>query len=284
MIDLIELQKTHLRAKIYKGILASIPFNGKEYFHGASLPEEFKKPSDRKGWDNSEITMFPIVGPAGENYIVEMDGERFQLDQHGISRVMPFLLKNYGENYAIFEQKNHQGNKLKNPKYKPENDHPRYIRFPRDFTFTKRISIDGTIEVTNIIKNDMSNKDIFYHIGAHPSPKTIGKIEDSYFEVEGSPKISLVDVITASKNNGSFRLPGVSRLKYVDKRSGHGIEMKFKGYRHAALWSPSYDAGMFSIEPMTCIPGTRSTNLSDGTHEHLVPLSHKTYTYTIKPF
>src|SRR3989344_4046253 len=90
MADLINIEKDNLRAVINprNGQLVNLSLDNLEFFYDGGRPHW-----GGRGWSNSEIVPYPIFGPV-DNYSVRVGGQKFILDQHGISRntaTIPFF-------------------------------------------------------------------------------------------------------------------------------------------------------------------------------------------------
>ena len=83
MNSLVYLKKNNCTVVIEKGELISFKKDSVEYIH--------QKGS--KGWRNSDIEMFPVIGPTSKNkYTVHTKkGDAIQ-DQHGLLRELEYVL------------------------------------------------------------------------------------------------------------------------------------------------------------------------------------------------
>jgi hypothetical protein len=98
-----ELGYGNIKVGWYQGNIVSVICKGKKYFHGGGKPDYLKDDYDRLGWQNSELIMFPIIGPV-ENFQMEVCGQKYPMDQHGIARHLDFSQENLLADSAVFLQ------------------------------------------------------------------------------------------------------------------------------------------------------------------------------------
>ena len=89
---------------VLRGELISFQKDNQEYIH--------QKGS--KGWGNSDIEMFPVIGPTSKNkYTVHTkNGDAIQ-DQHGMLREMEYSLISSDESSAGFIKKYKKNTKIR---------------------------------------------------------------------------------------------------------------------------------------------------------------------------
>lgn len=281
------------RLNITNGQLVGLALDDREFFHDGGSPDW-----ERNGWANSEIVMFPLVGPP-KDFKVVVGGVAFPQDQHGISRILPFVIKQHSKGYAhlIQEYKPHD---LNNPKYQPGNGHPKTVFWPFGFTIEKefRVSDDHLIMVLSVVNN--SDGVMPYRVGWHPGFRLQGSVADGLFTADDRLSISLDEVIDASLDPAKnfYALKNAHSVKYSDGRSGSGISVSSDDFRHMMLWSPGKDVGMFCIESVTHLPvQDKSEELfvhgrrldlgpgpEPGSFELLKPGEKKSYSVVLRPF
>ncbi|MFC1497512.1 hypothetical protein ACFLS1_03440, partial [Verrucomicrobiota bacterium] len=194
------------------------------------------------------LTMFPVVGPV-KNFRIVTGDKVYALDQHGVSRYLPYRIEKLAGNTISFAQ-NHDGiERIKNRKFGPGKDNPEYLVWPfgcfirKEFELNKD-RLDLKITVTNREKEIMP-----YMLGWHPAFRMQGAPDKAVFEA-GDREYSLDDIIEVK----TLILPGVGSAVYRDRESGHGIEVSSVGFDNIMIWTPARNAGMFCIEPVTHEP------------------------------
>jgi len=111
------------------GQLVSILKNGLEYMHGVGKPEGLKEDRDKRGWDRSELVMFPIVEKPN-NGRVSMNGHDFSMDQHGISRAIPFTIDTITGNDSVVIRQSHDGKSVANLRHQKDPSSPERLEWP----------------------------------------------------------------------------------------------------------------------------------------------------------
>lgn len=291
-MSLIELVNEKLSVAIApNGQLVSIKLEGHEYMHGAGKPDELKDPQDRLGWGMSELVMFPIIGKP-KNNLVSMNGNNYSMDQHGISRSIPFVideLLGYADgNYtqAIISQI-HGGGSVPNIKHVDNSSTPETIEWPAYSIFKSIKVMPESIQILFTV-NNLTKDSMKYRLGWHPAFRLQGTNDDavfSYTKDYDSEKIyfSMADIVEASKS-GSYQLPGVVFVTYADKKTKRGITLGLHKFSDVALWTKSADSGMFCIEPLTQLPDKNREYLDGVAHESLPGFAGINYFVNIFPF
>jgi FMN phosphatase YigB (HAD superfamily)/CTP:phosphocholine cytidylyltransferase-like protein len=273
---LITLSQGNLHLGVYKGKIVSFSKNGYEYMHGASKPEQMKTPEDRKGWDKSEIIMFPIIGPV-KDFGLKLENQTIPLDQHGLTRNFGFEVVEKKEDYLKMRQDYTANTPIPNAKFSSDSERPPYLTWPFSYTLEEEIKVEkDQVTITFTVINN-SNLVMPYMLGWHPAFKvdSSGK-----FEVEGK-YFTLSDVISASQNMALF-LPNANSITYTSRKH-NGITVTSTGYGKAMLWCPNEDAGMCCIEPVTHLPIRGEDSLSSSEMETLKPAERKQYSVNLKP-
>ncbi|MFH0870702.1 MAG: hypothetical protein V1866_06640 [archaeon] len=269
------------RLNINNGQLIGLSLDDKEFFHDGGSPDW-----EKNGWANSEIIMFPLVGPP-KDYKVTIGSIGFPQDQHGISRILPFVIKQHSKGYVqlIQEYKPHN---LRNPKYQPGNGHPEHLFWPFACSIEKEFKIiDDRLVMTLSVANNSS--DIMpYRAGWHPGFRLQGSVVDGAFTVDDESSISLDEVINASLDptRNAYALKDVHSVRYSDNKTGKGILVSSDDFKHMMLWSPGKDAGMFCIETATHPLGQAKGEelFVHGRFELLKPGERRSYSVVLKPF
>jgi galactose mutarotase-like enzyme len=257
--------------------------------HGAGKPDNLE-PRDKIGWDRSELIMFPIIGKPKDN-TVTMNGHKYILDAHGISRSIPFSIEEVLEapqgnkDFAYISQV-HGGGSVNNIKYTGNQENPEKIEWP-EFSIDKYVQVlPNHVNILFTVQN-LSEKSMNYRFGWHPAFRLQGTNEDAVFEVAAlktpSTQLNMNDIIEASKS-GAYLLPDVKSIKYTDKKSNSGVKMILYGFDKAMIWTKSADSGMFCLEPVTQLPDKNREYLDNVDHEYLESNKRQGYGIDIIPF
>lgn len=286
----INLRNGVLSARVYKGQLVGLGFEGRRYFHGGGLPDHLKSDADRKGWGNSEIAMFPIVGKAAGNKVVIQNTEHY-MDQHGIARVLPFEGESWPEGGSQFRLVQEYDGKspIENPKFTGDQEkHPEDMSWPHQYRLVKEILLNnGPIMGVNFrLQNRSEDSPMPYMFGWHPAFKVQGKVRNGVFVLDEGEEISLEEVIRISgSDEGAVKREGVQKVTYVDSQYEKGVNVQ-SDLGSVMLWSPGVDSGMFCIEPVTQLPAPEGEKNYFSGENHLViePRDGKEHSVTIEPF
>lgn len=221
---LLELHSGRIQAafNLENGQLVSLQHKGKELMHGGGRPAELQEPEDAQGWGNSEIVMFPVIGPVKDNAIM-IRGERYPMGQHGIARHLPWTVLEQRTDRIVFQQR-YEG---RTPV--PNNKIPGPAVWPFSYTLEKRFQLmpEG-ISVRFAVKND-GDEPMQYMIGWHPAFKILDEriAGKRTAEVQDSRAVELdVNSISFGPLHITTDLP------------------------HLTLWSPK-DSSLLCIEPMS---------------------------------
>lgn len=275
-----------INTKFHLGQLVSLEMDGFEYMHGGGKPESEKTEEDKKGWQNSELVMFPIVGPVSKQ-TEEVKALYGNLDQHGISRALGWRKAFEGamrnEFVTQFNQRYGEETIVPNPKYTVGGKSPEVLFMKGDFVLSKIYSVplnekgsllDSMLKLNILVTNfESPGKLLEYQIGWHPAFKPLGDPDAGVFEIQGK-EIKLPDLLKQISDEGTYKMVGVDDVHYYNRETGRQFMLDSIGFGNMMIWSPSPDSGMFCIEPVTHIPGmTDSKPL-----ETAKPLREKSYT------
>lgn len=249
MDENIQILKDNTKAVINptNGQLFSISFNGEEFMHDG-----------KTDWSNSEIPMFPIIGEVANFQILIKDKqgavEKYSQDKHGIARNIPFIIKEQNPERVQLMQYYH-GTNVVNPKAGSGKENPANLRWlsyrlKKDIgVFSNGVNIDFKLINT-------SDQQMPYMFGWHPAFKRLGKVEECVFETANKvfSALPLEKVIEASKV-GAVIISEPLSINYYNKNTNKGLTLTLGGkFRDAMLWTPSYNANMVCIEPITTSP------------------------------
>lgn len=142
--------------------MVSLKLKGEELFHGGGKPADLQEPGDAQGWQNSEIVMFPVIGPV-KGDLLRFEGREYPMAQHGISRHLPWTIIEQRPDSIAFAQQYEGEMPVPNSKIAVP------LRWPHSFTLEKRFSLRPQgIDVTLSVTNDGAEQ-MRYMIGWHPA-------------------------------------------------------------------------------------------------------------------
>jgi galactose mutarotase-like enzyme len=212
--------------------LTNLQYAHFELLHGGGRPFAEQTPAEQSGWQNTEIIMFPIVGPA-QHAQLTIEGSPYAMGQHGIIRHLPFTLREKSETHAIYTL-TYTGapvhDTLKGATY----------RWPYSFRMEKQYALTQFgLTFTCTIENTSSHA-FRYALGWHPAFHTAPQ---STIEANGVSH-TLEEIKTASQQGALLLNEGV-----VIYRT-HRHELRFAAdYGKYMVWSPA--APLLCIEPVT---------------------------------
>lgn len=279
------ISSSEIIAMVHNGKLVSIIRGGREYMHGAERPCPEARDLNPESWSKSEITMFPLIGPA-KGYSAEVNDLTFPFDQHGVTRHLSWELDDSGYDLVHVVQR-HCGEKwIGNTKHQPGRPNPSHLVWPFAYTLEKIIDvgkspddvcIDHSVEVSFALTND-SEITMPYMLGWHPGFRFLpGR---SIIERDNGEDVYMEDVLEASRT-GALLLEDTTSVCY--QNGSQGLEVTTNGFRHMMFWSPSPNSGMFCIEPVTHLPKDVN-HFTEGEYDSLEPGKTAEYSVVIKPF
>ena len=219
--------------------LCSLRCGTREWMHGASLPQSEQTPEDALGWKQSELIMFPIVGPVKDNFL-DMGGMKYPMAQHGISRHLPWELIEHNGVKARFRQLYLAGTPVVNSKIEKR------LVWPFSYRMEKTYELTGSgLKYTVTVTND-SETPMRYSTGWHPA----FKIHNPYFSArfaDGDRRISLLEITEASLKNAIVL--SCHEVTLVDS----GNLKVTTDAPYIMLWSPA-GSKLVCIEPTTQHP------------------------------
>ena len=230
--------------KINKGELLSYVFDGEELIHQkGSL-----------GWENSDIEMFPVIGPTKvNNYIINTkEGACFQ-DQHGFLRELEYDPVDQNKNSVIFQKTYTANATIKNSRH-PLKSEIKGLHWPYSFTFQKTFTLSN--EKLKISFSLTSDKGMPFMLGYHPAFKLSG--DNSEFCMVKDLKINIQEVI--DKGGPSYPFFDIHKISLM-KKSGYSLQIRQEGFHNMMLWTEV--SNMICIEPITQYPDLETQNYSE---------------------
>lgn len=215
-------------------------------------------------WKYHAPVLFPIVGKVKDGKY-KVDGETYELPQHGLARVREFEMINQTKNSISFELK-YSDDTLKVYPYK----------FSLIITY---ILEDKTVKTCYEVKN-LDDKVINFSIGAHPAYMcpimNNENLDDYYFEFNEKEVASLMPLNTATglfthdrkeylNNENKISISkelfkddalvfessklNSNTISVKSKNHSKYIEFDFTGFPYLGLWAPATGAPFLCIEP-----------------------------------
>ena len=236
--------------------------------HGAELKRVVKNAvdylwnGDPAFWGRTSPVLFPIVGSVAKGkYFV--DGEVFELPQHGFARDMDFELESHEDNEIWFKLLATDETRKKYP-----------------FEFELRIGYE-LVGNTVVVKWEVLNngdKLMPFSIGAHPAFMAEPELDDYSLQIMGSNKgiatrlldkgrghVEIVDEEVEIINGLPFLplnkdffiehptlvLENENDILLRSYSHDREVEVSFAGFPYVGIWAPINEAG--NVAPFVCI-------------------------------
>lgn len=211
-------------------------------WHGGGVPAGQQKPE--RGWDNSEIVMFPIVGRAPNDQIF-VDGIPFPMTQHGLSRNLPWLVLKSARDSIELVQVYEAGQRVESKKGPSV--------FPRSFTLKKSFSFDDNDDLRYAIEiENLSSLPLPFSAGIHPAFPTFGLGDVSFGYA--SPRFSL-DVI--QRSDGNVIVAETPNSIIIYRAPPFDVEL-IHDFEKGQVWNRG--EGYIALEPTTAVSLSRPGN------------------------
>lgn len=213
--------------------------------------KEFIWNSDPAYWGRSSPLLFPTIGNVRDNKTI-IDGREYPMSKHGFCRDSDFKLLGKGVDYATFVLSTSQET----------------LKFyPYQFELQLTYKLQGnTLHMSYQVSN-LDNREIYYHIGAHPGflcPLEAGESLSDYileFEKEEHLEATVYDLdklcfssrtkLYEEKgrtlqlspelfNEDAIYFPHTNShaVNLINPVSGKGIHMSYPGFKSIAFWTP----------------------------------------------
>jgi hypothetical protein len=232
MSSIVYLKNKECRVAIEEGELISFQKGNLEYIHQRGS----------KGWRNSDIEMFPIIGPISKNNfrVHTQKGDAIQ-DQHGMLRELNYTLISSDENTAKFIKKYQENTPIINSKF-PKKSSESQLSWPYSFTFEKQFYLEN-----NVLKIDFiltSEKGMPFMLGYHPAFLLSSTGAETL--TSNDIKITLDEIYKVGHN--AFPVLNSNKITLENRNRNH-LEISTKGFDNFMLWTEVDN--MLCIEPIT---------------------------------
>ncbi|MGL5312686.1 MAG: aldose 1-epimerase family protein [Peptostreptococcaceae bacterium] len=221
--------------------------------------KEYLWNGDSKYWGRFSPVLFPIVGRLNNNETY-INGEKYEMSQHGFARDMEFELVNKTDDSIEFTLQYNEDTLKKYP-----------YKFKLNIMYTLK---DSTVDVTWKVKN-LDDKEMLFGIGAHPAFNVPFNKEDSledYYltfkceeevkqytlngpyvdEIKEINKVENIDVAPEIFIEDAMIYSGVEEVAINSRKSEDKISVSFKNFPYVGIWSP-YKKEDNTIAPFVCI-------------------------------
>jgi len=232
MSSFVILKNKKTRVVIENGELISFQKDNNEYIH--------QKGS--KGWRNSDIEMFPIIGPLSKNnFSVQTKKGTAIQDQHGLLRELPYTLISSSDDTAKFTKRYKKNTAIKNSKF-PKKSTEEEVFWPFDFIFEKKFTlVDTLLKIDFVIT---SEKGMPFMLGYHPAFLLSDTGKETV--IARGEKISLNTIYKAGHNAFPVLNSSAVTLENIGKSN---LDLSITGFNNFMLWTPANN--MLCIEPIT---------------------------------
>lgn len=212
---------------------------------------------NKKYWGRQSPILFPIVGKLKDNKTL-IEGEIYNINQHGFARDMDFDLINKDENIITYKL--------------TSNEKTREI-YPYNFNlFISYKIVDEKVKITWNVEN-IDSQDIYFSIGAHPafnisSPENLS---DYYIEFKCRENVQKVDLegpyyseiyevnsLSSLKLNPSLFAndaiiyTNIDEISLKSTKEECHVNVNFKDFPLVGIWTPYYKDSN-STAPFICI-------------------------------
>lgn len=195
--------------------------------------------------------MFPIISTA-KNDAVILNDRKYLLGSHGLSRALPWIIKESGNDYIILVQE-YGGSVIENPR---QGKLPGVMSF-LPYTLEQTIIVRPNELLTDVVLKNTSERVIKYNLGMHPAFKVIGARDKIDFESDTrQERTSLKELVDSER---AIFYHGATEMTYHHEKGL--LIMGTKGFGEMMLWTSHDDlenATMFCIEPVTNIPDQKN--------------------------
>ena len=232
MSSFVILKNKKAQVVIENGELISFQKDNNEYIH--------QKGS--KGWRNSDIEMFPIIGPLSKNnFSVQTKKGTAIQDQHGLLRELPYTLISSSDDTAKFTKRYKKNTAIKNSKF-PKKSTEEEVFWPFDFIFEKQFTlVDTLLKIDFVIT---SEKGMPFMLGYHPAFLLSDTGKETV--IARGEKISLNTIYKAGHNAFPVLNSSAVTLENIGKSN---LDLSITGFNNFMLWTPANN--MLCIEPIT---------------------------------
>lgn len=218
--------------------------------------------AQRESWGNSEIILFPLVGPAHHGELRMQIGEReerVRLPQHGISRYLPWEVASHEDDRVVLRQSHDADTAVQAG--------GGTVAWPFSFSLTKDITLDGDGVSVRLTLRNRGAQAMPYMLGWHPSFRA----DDDGVLSAGAVRLSLQEL---GKKEGSVAYAEAQSASYVSGRATIAVDTDFP---RMMLWTRGQQ---FCIEPVTDFQDPAGTR--DLTEDHRVLASEEEVTHTVR--
>jgi len=232
MSSTVFLKNKECKVSIEKGELISFQKDGLEYIHQKG----------NKGWRNSDIEMFPIIGPISKNNfrVHTQKGDAIQ-DQHGMLRELDYNLVSSNENTAKYIKKYQKNTAIINSKF-PKKSTEKKLFWPFNFTFEKQYSLkNNTLKINFILT---AEKGMPFMLGYHPAFLLSNTGAETV--TVNDTKITLAEIYKAGHNAFPILNSDTLILENIDRNH---LKISTEGFDNFMLWTEVDN--MLCIEPIT---------------------------------
>lgn len=231
---------------------------------------------DSAYWGRVAPVLFPIVGRLkGDQY--QLDGEKYEMSQHGFLRDVDFERGAYSAEHVTFEI-------VSNGRFK--------AIYPYEFKAAITYSLNqNSLSVNWKIENENSTE-MYFSIGAHPAfriPLLENEVlEDYQLKLTPAPNKEVMEYglenALVHERGVQKKLPeitlkpelfekdaliysNIERIELASAKSNYSVEVEAKGFPFVGIWS-KYNEKNKTIAPFVCIePWFGIADMHDATGE-----------------
>ena len=222
------------------GQLVSLKEEGVEFMHDGGRSD-----SEDSAWRASEITCFPIFGRSNNHQVV-FSGQTYDVDQHGLSRALPWKVVEYFHEGVTLDQF-YRGDPIPNPKTgrKGHPDTMTYMPFHLRKIFNLRQhNLTAIFSVVNNGTGPMA-----YNFGWHPGFQIQGEVDQGVFLDSHGQWICSLDDVLESPNEVRVE-KNCNEIVYLgDQARKIKVWTPADSFTDMVLWVPE-NTGPVCMEPV----------------------------------
>ncbi|MFD1064930.1 aldose 1-epimerase family protein [Oceanobacillus locisalsi] len=216
---------------------------------------------DSAYWGRVAPVLFPIVGQLkGDQY--QVDGEKYNMSQHGFLRDVEFVLSSHSKEYVSFEIAS-EGHF--------QDVYPYEFKVTITYTLHRdALTVDWKIENKN-------REEMYFSVGAHPAfriPLVENEgLKDYQLKFKPAPNKDVVEyglenALVSEKGilnqlpditlqpdlfaNDAIIYSNIDSIELTSIKSGYGVEIVFPGFPFVGIWS-KYNIENNTIAPFVCV-------------------------------
>jgi galactose mutarotase-like enzyme len=234
--------------------LVSLKQGDTEYLHGGGKHPDSQTEQDKIGWGNSELVMFPIVGPAHKG-VLELDEGAAALGQHGFARHIQWEQVSASDTAVRYRYSHRADAPIRNTK-KPSDTEPQTLTWPFPVLLEKLYELTSHGFTAHFTIQNLGTKAMPYMLGWHPAFRVSETAAVKTLDSQGVMETYTLEAIRAASKSGAQ----TTRSSHATLLSDDRVVHIHTNMPYFMLWSPE-GAPFVCIEPVTGLQHPQRKNL-----------------------